>query len=85
VRAVSALSDRLHELGWLAPKVTRRVGLWFVGPKPPRERDLISATRLYQRRGGTAIGWSVDDPARDRPNAKTVQPTVSNATFPVQF
>jgi len=85
VRAVSALSDRLHELGWLAPKVTRRVGLWFVGPKPPRERDLISATRLYQRRGGTAIGWSVDDPALDRPNAKAVQPTVSNATFPVQF
>ncbi|MFZ1218386.1 MAG: poly-beta-1,6-N-acetyl-D-glucosamine N-deacetylase PgaB [Chthoniobacterales bacterium] len=85
VRAVSALSDRLHQLGWLAPKVTRRVGLWFVGPEPPRERDLISATRLYQRRGGTAIGWAVDDPARNRPNAKAVQPTVSSATFPVQF
>lgn len=85
VRAVSALSDRLHKLGWLAPKVTRRVGLWFVGSEPPRERDLISATRLYQRRGGTAIGWAVDDPLRNRPNAKAVQPTVSNATFPVQF
>ena len=84
-RAVSALSDRLHGLGWLAPKFTRRVGLWFVGPEPPRERDLISATRLFQRRGGTAIGWATDDPARDRPNAKAVEPTVSSATFPVQF
>ena len=53
--------------------------------KPPRERDLIRATRLYQRRGGTAIGWNVDDPIRNRPNAKAVQPTVSTATFPVKF
>jgi biofilm PGA synthesis lipoprotein PgaB len=85
VREVSALSDRLHELNWLNPKFTRRVGLWFVGPTPPRERDLINATRLFQRRGGTAIGWAMDDPALNRPKAKTVQPTVSSSTFPVEF
>ena len=61
------------------------VGLWFVGAQPPRERDLISATRLFQRRGGTVIGWAMDDPVRDRPKAKAVEPTVSASTFPVKF
>jgi peptidoglycan/xylan/chitin deacetylase (PgdA/CDA1 family) len=84
-RAVRALTDRLRGLGWLAPNFARRGGLWFVGPEPPRERDLISATRLFQRRGGTAIGWAADDPVHDRPNAKAVEPTVSSTTFPVQF
>ena len=85
MRAVDRLSDRLRALGWLAPDFARRGGLWFVGAQPPRERDLISATRLFQRRGGTAIGWAMDDPIRDRPKAKAVEPTVSSSTFPVKF
>ncbi len=64
---------------------TKRGGLWFVGPKSPQERDLIDATRLFQRRGGTAIGWATDDPTHDRPNAKIVEPTISSATFPERF
>ena len=84
-RAVERLTERVRGLGWLAPNSARRVGLWFVGAQPPRERDLNSATRLFQRSGGTAIGWATDDPVRDRPNAKAVAPTVSSSTFPVQF
>jgi poly-beta-1,6-N-acetyl-D-glucosamine N-deacetylase len=85
VRAVDELSHHLQGLGWLAPKFARRVGLWFVGPKPPREHDLIGATRLFQRRGGTIIGWAPDDLAQDRPKAKIVEPTISSATFPERF
>jgi biofilm PGA synthesis lipoprotein PgaB len=84
-RAVDRLNERLRGLGWLAPNSARRGGLWFVGAQPPRERDLNSATRLFQRRGGTVIGWAMDDPVRDRPNAKAVEPTVSASTFPVKF
>jgi hypothetical protein len=84
-RAVDRLSTRLRELGWLAPNFARRGGLWFVGVQPPRERDLTSATRLFQRRGGTVIGWAMDDPLGDQPNAKAVAPTVSSSIFPVQF
>jgi hypothetical protein len=84
-RAVDRLTSRLRGLGWLAPNFARRGGLWFVGTQPPLERDLNGATRLFQRRGGTAIGWAMDDPIGDRPNAKAVEPTVSGATFPVKF
>ena len=84
-RSVDRISERLRGLGWLAPNFARRGGLWFVGAQPPRERDLNSATRLFQRRGGTVIGWAMDDPTGDRPNAKAVEPTVSAATFPVKF
>jgi len=84
-RAVDRLSTRLRGLGWFAPNFARRGGLLFVGTQPPQERDLTSATRLFQRRGGTVIGWATDDPVRDRPNAKAVAPTVSSSIFPAQF
>ena len=84
-RTVDRLTEHLRDLGWLAPDFARRGGLWFVGAQPPPERDLIDATRLFQRRGGTIIGWATDDPMRDLPNAKAVEPTVSSATFPVKF
>jgi peptidoglycan/xylan/chitin deacetylase (PgdA/CDA1 family) len=85
VRAVDRLSERLRRLGWLSPNLARRDGLWFVGAQPPRERDLNSATRLFQRRGGTVIGWAMDDPMGDRPKAKAVEATVSASSFPVKF
>jgi biofilm PGA synthesis lipoprotein PgaB len=84
-RAVDRLSERLRGLGWLSPNTARRGGLWFVGAQPPRERGLNNATRLFQRQGGTVIGWAMDDPVRDRPNAKAVESTVSASTFPVKF
>ncbi|HSI14867.1 MAG TPA: poly-beta-1,6-N-acetyl-D-glucosamine N-deacetylase PgaB [Chthoniobacter sp.] len=84
-RAVDRLSERLRGLGWLAPSFARRGGLWFVGTQPPRERDLNSATRLFQRRGGSVIGWAMDDPVGDRPRAKAVESTVSASSFPVKF
>lgn len=84
-RAVDRLCERLRGLGWLVPNAARRGGLWFAGTQPPGERDLNGATRLFQRRGGTAIGWAVDDAERDRPKAKAVEPTVSASTFPVKF
>ena len=83
--AVRRLTERLRGLGWLDPISRRRVGLWFIGTEPPPERDLIRATRLFQRRGGAVIGWAMDDPVHDRPNAKAVEPAVSASTFPVKF
>jgi hypothetical protein len=70
---------------WLTVPLSRRIGLWFTGPGPPSARDLISATRRFQQFGGTTIGWSVDDPIHDQPNATVVAPTVSAAKFPEKF
>ena len=84
-RAVARLTERLGAFGWLTPAVSRRGGLWFASERPPAARDLDAATRIFQRHGGTAIGWGADDPVRDRPKAKDAGPTVSAATFPVKF
>jgi poly-beta-1,6-N-acetyl-D-glucosamine N-deacetylase len=84
-RDVKRLSERLQAGGWLAPQVTRLSGLWFFGDRPPKERDLATAIRIFQSRGGTAVGWAADDPIRDKPEAKIVAPTVSAANFPVKF
>jgi hypothetical protein len=71
--------------GWLTVPLSRRVGLWFTGDRPPKEADLISATRRFQQLGGAAIGWANDDPVHDLPHATAVGPTVSAARFPVKF
>jgi hypothetical protein len=67
--AVARLTEGLSAFGWLAPAVSRRGGLWFASERPPASRDLAAATRIFQRRGGTALGWAVDDPVHDRPKA----------------
>jgi hypothetical protein len=59
--------------------------LWFTGDRPPKAGDIITATRHFQRLGGAAIGWIVDDPLRDLPKAADVAPTVSASRFPVKF
>ena len=84
-RAVARLTKRLGAFGWLTPAVARRGGLWFASERPPAARDLNAATRIFQRQGGTALGWGADDPVRDAPKAKDAGPTVSAATFPVKF
>jgi biofilm PGA synthesis lipoprotein PgaB len=84
-RAVERVAKRIQPDGSLTVPTSRRVGLWFTGNRPPKARDLISATRRFQREGGTVIGWAGDDPIHDLPNAKTVAPTVSASRFPVKF
>jgi peptidoglycan/xylan/chitin deacetylase (PgdA/CDA1 family) len=84
-RDVSRLVDRMSGLGWFIPSVARRGGLWFAGTAPPKERDLIKATRIFQRNGGTALGWSVDDLMHNLPKATVVEPTVSASSYPVKF
>jgi hypothetical protein len=61
------------------------IGVWFVSDRPPKARDLISATRRFQRLGGTIIGWAADDPVRNLPEARAVAPTVSASRFPKKF
>jgi peptidoglycan/xylan/chitin deacetylase (PgdA/CDA1 family) len=64
---------------------SRTIGLWLEGSTPPDEGRLISITRAFQRRGGTVLCWSPDDPFEDLPRSHSVAPTVSAATFPVKF
>jgi hypothetical protein len=84
-RAVDSLLGDLPMSTTLTTPDSRRVGLWFTGPRPPRDADLIAATRRFQTHGGTVIGWAVDDPIADLPRAKAVAPTVSASRFPVKF
>ena len=77
--------DAMRRAGWLSPQSAQRVGLWLEGDRPPTDDDLISITRRFLRQGGTALGWSVDDPAADRPRAAVVAPAVSSSIFPVRF
>jgi hypothetical protein len=84
-RAVARLTEQLGAFGWLTPAVARRGGLWFASERPPAARHLAAATRIFQRQGGTALGWGADDPVHDRPKAKNTGPTVSAATLPVKF
>ena len=81
----AARSRRWSRAGWLAPRSARRVGLWLEGDRPPADRDLMAITRRFQREGGTALGWSRDDPVADRPRAAVVAPVVSSSIFPVRF
>ena len=77
--------DAMMRAGWLSPRSARRVGLWLEGDHPPADRDLMAITRRFQREGGTALGWSPDDPVADRPSAVVVAPVVSSSVFPVRF
>jgi peptidoglycan/xylan/chitin deacetylase (PgdA/CDA1 family) len=71
--------------GWLAPHSAQRVGLWLEGDRPPAEGDLTTIARRFLREGGTALGWSQDDPVADRPRAKVVAPVVASSIFPAKF
>ncbi len=62
----------------------RRVGVWFDGSEPPPAAALDDATRAFQVRGGTAVGWCPDDPLANRPDAAAAAPGVSAATFPLR-
>jgi hypothetical protein len=84
-RAAERAGERMRSGGWLTVPSSRRIGLWFPGARPPDEDDLISATRRFQRLGGTIVGWEADDPVRDLPKAQTVGPTVSASSFPAKF
>jgi hypothetical protein len=77
--------DAMRRAGWLLPRSARRVGLWLESERPPADRDLIDIARRFQRAGGSALGWSPDDPTTDRPRAATVAPAVSASLFPVKF
>ena len=66
------------------PASARRVGLWWTGVAPLRGRDLAAATRTFQLRGGTIVGWSPDDPLLDRPESRIVAPHISAARFPAR-
>jgi peptidoglycan/xylan/chitin deacetylase (PgdA/CDA1 family) len=84
-RMVDRVGQCLRAEGALTVPASRRVGLWFTGDQPPKGGGLVSATRHFQRVGGTAIGWAADDPERDLPSAAAVAPAVSAARFPVKF
>lgn len=71
--------------GWLSAQSARRVGLWLESERPPADRDLMAIARRFQRSGGSALGWSPDDPVTDRPRAATVAPAVSASLFPIKF
>jgi biofilm PGA synthesis lipoprotein PgaB len=71
--------------GEVKPAVSRLVGLWLECSHPPSTYLLSTTTRFFQSKGGTAIGWSPDDPVKDKPNARRVEPSVSAATFPEKF
>ena len=77
--------DAMVRSGWLSPRSARRVGLWLESERPPADRDLMAISRRFQREGGSALGWSPDDPVADRPRAATVAPVVSASRFPVRF
>ena len=77
--------DAMLRAGWLSPQSAQRVGLWLDSDRPPTDGDLISITRRFLREGGTALGWSSDDPVADRPTAAVVAPAVSSSIFPVRF
>jgi len=81
IQRVAAAYTRAQPL----PKpASRRVGVWFDGPEPPSAAALDEATRAFQVRGGTAVGWCPDDPLKDLPDAAAVAPGVSSATFPLR-
>jgi len=84
-RAAERVGKRMQNGGWLTVPASRRIGVWFVSDRPPKARDLISATRRFQRLGGTIIGWAADDPVRNLPEARAVAPTVSASRFPKKF
>jgi poly-beta-1,6-N-acetyl-D-glucosamine N-deacetylase len=77
--------DAMLRAGWLLPRSARRVGLWLESERPPADRDLIDIARRFQRAGGSALGWSPDDPVGDRPRAAAVAKVVSSSLFPVRF
>jgi hypothetical protein len=58
--------------------------LWFADAAPPDAAALAAATRAFQVRGGTAVGWCPDDPRADRPEAAAAASGVSSATFPLR-
>jgi peptidoglycan/xylan/chitin deacetylase (PgdA/CDA1 family) len=63
---------------------SRRMGLWFADAAPPDAAALSAATRAFQVRGGTVVGWCPDDPRADQPEAAAAAPGVSSATFPLR-
>jgi poly-beta-1,6-N-acetyl-D-glucosamine N-deacetylase len=84
-RAAGRTIDEMIRAGWLSPQSARRVGLWLESDRPPADHDLMEIARRFQREGGSALGWSPDDPVADRPRAATVAPVVSASLFPVKF
>ena len=60
----------------------RGVGLWWTTTAPPDARDLAVATRTFQRRGGTIVGWNAEGPLMDRPEARIDAPRISAMRIP---
>lgn len=81
----SKIINHLSDHGWMSPVFSHHCGLWFQGPQISSARDIIDATRLFQRNGGTVVGWAVDDMLGDRPNSKELAKSVSASTFPINF
>ena len=75
----------LARQGALSSAQAARIGLWLEGGQAPSAQALGAATREFQRRGGTAIGWCPDEALLDQPNAAQAAPAVSAAIFPVRF
>lgn len=81
----SRIINTMNDHGWLSPVFSHQCGLWFQSPQMLSARDISNATRLFQRSGGTVIGWAVDDMLGDRPNARELAKSVSASKFPIKF